>query len=441
MPAITFGGVGSGIDTESIIQGLLQASQGPLQRIQQQQSQTDAAVSSLSDIGNLLGNLKDSLVGLDTIQEVGSFKATSDNAAVAVTTTGNAKPGSFQINVTQLASAYKAYSNTLGTTQSNQALNQAGSLNLAVGGKTAAISVQATDSLDTVITKINASGLRVSATSFFDGQQFRLQLRGLDTGAANDVSVTENGTTFGFAANVKSTGKNAELDIDGFHVSSASNQVQGAVDGVTIALANVTVSGTPATINVDSDKDGFQSKLQGLVNNYNALITRIHKDAGFGTVAATNPELSGDFSLRTVTQRLSDSLTNMVGTGKYATLHSIGLELNNDGTLNLNTDALAKALSDDPNSVTKVLAGDDSGVKGIADLLAGVANDMLGDKGTISARQDGLAAQKKLLADEATTQQAQLTQMETQLRAQFTQMDQLVAASKAQLSQLQSSSG
>jgi flagellar hook-associated protein 2 len=440
MPAITFGGVGSGIDTESIIQGLLQASQGPLQRIKQQQSQTDAAVSSLSDIGNLLGNLKSSVVGLDTIQEVGSFKATSDNAAVAVTTTGNAKPGSFQINVSQLASAYKAYSNTLGTTQSNQALNQVGTLSLAIGGKSADITLQASDSLDSVINKINASGLRVSATSFYDGQQFRLQVRGLDTGAANDVTVTEDGTTFGFASNVKSTGKNAELDIDGFHVSSASNQVKGAVDGVTIALANVTVSGTPATINIDSDTKAFQTKLQGLVDSYNSLITRIHKDAGFGTVVASNPELAGDFSLRTVTQRLSASLTNMVGTGKYGTLHSIGLELNNDGTLKLNTDALEKALSDDPNAVTKVLAGDDSTVKGIADIMAGIANDMLGDKGTISARQDGLTAQKKLLADEATTQQAQLDRMETQLRTQFTQMDQLVSASKQQLGFLQSSS-
>jgi len=77
MPAITFGGVGSGIDTEKIISGLISASQGPLQQVTTQQAQTQAAISSMSDIGNLLSKLKDSLTALDTTQEVGSFKASS----------------------------------------------------------------------------------------------------------------------------------------------------------------------------------------------------------------------------------------------------------------------------------------------------------------------------------------------------------------------------
>jgi flagellar hook-associated protein 2 len=107
MPSITFGGVGSGIDTESIISGLLSASQGPISRVKSQQTQTQSAVSSLSDVGNLLGKLKDALVALDSTQEVGSFKAASDNKAVAVTASGAARPGSFKVDVTQLASAYK----------------------------------------------------------------------------------------------------------------------------------------------------------------------------------------------------------------------------------------------------------------------------------------------------------------------------------------------
>src|SRR3954469_18281619 len=229
MPAITFGGVGSGIDTEKIISGLISASQGPLQQVTTQQAQTQAAISSMSDIGALLSKLKDSLTALDTTQEVGSFKASSNNTAVAVSASGSAKPGSFQIDVTQLATYYKAYSDPLGVTQSNQAINQSGTLSLAVGDKTANIAVAAGDSLDTVIGKINSSGLRVSASSFFDGKEFRMQLRGLDTGKENDVVVTEGGTTFGFANNVKSSGQDAELTIDNFKVTSKSNQVTGVI--------------------------------------------------------------------------------------------------------------------------------------------------------------------------------------------------------------------
>jgi len=431
MPAVTFGGVGSGIDTESIISGLLAASRGPLDSVNQHATQVKSAVSDMSDIGNLLSKLKDSLVSLDTVQEVGSFKVSSDNTAVAASATGNAQPGSFEIEVSQLATAYKAYSNTLGVSQPSQQLNQAGTLSLSVGGKSADISIQATDTLDQVMTKVNSSGLRVSASTVFDGNQFRLQLRGLDTGAANDVTVTENGTNFGFGANVKSTGKDAEFTVDGFSVKSATNQVTGVISGVTLALGTKTAG--PVTITVASDPDAFQSKLQTLVSSYNSLVTRIHTEAGFGSIKASNSELAGDSALRSVTDRLNNALTTTIGTGKFQTLGSIGIELNNDGTLKLNATKFQNALTTDPNAVTNILAGDDKSAKGVTDILGDLATSMLGDKGVITTRQDALNARQKDLTNRADIEQKRLDQMEEQLRTQFTQMDQLVSASNAQM--------
>lgn len=435
MPAITFGGIGSGIDTEKIISGLISASQGPLQQVTTQQAQTQAAISSVSDIGNLLSKLKDSLTGLDTTQEVGSFKASSDNKAVAVSATGSAKPGSFQINVTELATSYKAYSDSLGVAQSNQALNQSGTLSLALGDKTADIAISAGDSLDTVISKINASGLRVSASSFFDGKEFRMQLRGLDTGKENDVVVTEGGTTFGFANNVKSSGKDAELTIDGFKVTSKSNQVTGAIGGVTLALSAKTTDG-PATVTIDNDPDAFAGKLNSMVSAYNAVVNRIHQEAGFGSIKAVNPALAGDSSLRAITGRLNDMLTKQVGGGKFTTLRAIGLQLNNDGTLKLDSAKLSTALQQDPDAVTKIIAGDDNNVKGVADLMLSVTNDLVSEKGALTARKDGLAARAKLLTDRADTEQKRLDKMEEQLRKQFTQMDGTVASNNALLNSL-----
>jgi flagellar hook-associated protein 2 len=434
MPTITFGGVGSGIDTETIISGLVSASRGPLTRVNQQKLQVDSAVSSLSDLGNLLSKFKDAVSALDTIQEVGSFSATSENKAVVATATGGAQPGSFEIHVGQLASAYKAYSNPLGISAANEALGKSGTLGLSVNGNNVNLSIDPTDTLDAVISKINSSGLRVSASSFFDGSEYRLQLRGLDTGAENDVIVTETGTSFGFADNPKSRGLDAELTIDGFDVTSKTNQITGAISGVTLALTATTEEDAPAKVEIKSDVAGFQSKLKSLVDSYNGVINKIHGDAGFGSVKASNPELSGDASLRSITSRLSGALTKTVGTGKFQTLRSIGIELNNDGTLKLNAAALEKALSEDPDAVTKVLAGDDKDVKGLADTLAEVANDMLGAKGVIQSRKDGLNARQRLLTDRIDIEQTRLDRMEEMLRKQFTEMDSVVAATKAQSS-------
>jgi flagellar hook-associated protein 2 len=430
MPTITFGGVGSGIDTESIISGLLSASRTPLTRAQQQNSQVQSAISSMSDVGNLLSKFKDAVSALDTIQEVGSFKTTSSSKAVVATTNGGAQPGSFEVNVINLASAYKAYSDPLSIAQPTEALNQNGQLSFTVNGQTANVDVGPTDTLDAVISKINSSGLRVSASSFFDGTGYRLQLRGLDTGTVNDVAVTENGTSFGFANNVKSTGKDATIEIDGFAITSKTNQVQGAIAGVTLALTEIT--STPTTVSIESDTEGFQAKLQTLVDSYNAVVNRIHTEAGFGSIKASNAELSGDSTLRGITSRLSSGLTQQVGSGKFQTLRSIGIELNNNGTLKLNSATLSKALAEDADAVTKVLAGDDVSTKGLADSLATVATDLLSTKGLVQTRKDGLAARQKQLTDRADAEQRRLDRMEETLRRQFTEMDSTVAATRAQ---------
>jgi flagellar hook-associated protein 2 len=430
MPTITFGGVGSGIDTESIISGLLGASRGPITRVQQQNAAVQSAVSSLSDIGNLLSKFKDAVSALDTISEVGSFKAASDSKAVVATAAGGAQAGSFKIEVTQLAAAYKAYSNPLGISTPTEALGQSGTLGLSVNGKSVDLNIDPTDTLDAVMNKINSSGLRVSATSFFDGSQYRMQVRGLDTGAENDVVVTETGTSFGFSSNVKSNGQDAKLLVDDFPVTSKTNQVQGVLAGVTLALTEKTT--TPATVTVSGDAEGFQAKVKTLVDSYNGIINKIHADAGFGSIKASNSELSGDASLRSITSRLSSALGKTVGTGKFQSLRSIGVELNNNGTLKLNAAALEKALAEDPAAVTKVLAGDDASVKGLADSLADVATDMLSAKGLITTKKDGLATRQKALADRVLTEQARLDRMEEMLRKQFTEMDGAVAAAKAQ---------
>lgn len=435
MPTITFGGVGSGIDTESIISGLISASQGPLNRVKLQNSQVQSAVASVSDVGNLLSKLKDALLALDTTQEVGSFKAESSSKAIAATANGSAQAGSFEIEVTQLASAYKAYSEPLGVNKSNLALNQSGTLELSVAGNSAEIDIESTDTLDQVISKINSSGLRVTATALFDGSDFRLQLRGLDTGLANDVTVNEVGTTFGFALNTKSTGKDAIFTVDDFDVTSTTNQVQGVIPGVTLALAELTTD--PVTVTISSDPEGFQTKLKNLVDAYNAVVTKINSEAGFGSVKASNPELAGDSALRSVTNQLSKGVTRSVGTGTFQTLRSIGIELNNNGTLKLNTVTLESALAKDPDSVVRVLAGDDQSLDGFTDLLAKSVTNMLSAGGTIQARKDGLDARQRLLGNRLDAEQQRLDRMEDQLRRQFTQMDQVVAGNQSQLSFLQ----
>jgi flagellar hook-associated protein 2 len=344
---ITFGGLGSGMDTEGIVSALVNVERSGQNQLATKQTATNSSISNLSSLSSLLSKLKTATDALDTASEVGSYKVTSGDKAIVASANGLATPGSYAIKVAKLAKEQRTYSNTFSS--ATTALGQSGTLTLAVGAGTPKdIAVAATDKLDDVIGKINSAGLRVTASAFFDGSQYRIQLRGQDTGAANAVGITETGTTFGFnlTENKFQAAQDAEIELDGFKVKSATNQVTGAIRGVTLALTAETAS--PVAVAVEGDPDGTRTKLQTMVEAYNAVISKTKELAGSGAIKAKDDMLAGDSTLRSLTNRIASALqTQISGTSNYKSLSSIGLSLDRSGKLSLDSTKLDKALKAD----------------------------------------------------------------------------------------------
>src|SRR5260221_1095384 len=182
---ITFAGIGSGMDVEGIIAGLTQVEQQPISQEKSRAAGYRSAQSSFSDVGSLLSKLKMAVAALDTAQEVGSYQATSSSTGITATANGSAQRGSYSVAVQQLAQEQRTYSSP----QSAAALGLAGTLQIGVGAATpASIAVVAGDTVNTLADKINGAGIRASASVFFDGTSYRLQVRGLDTGAGNNLT-------------------------------------------------------------------------------------------------------------------------------------------------------------------------------------------------------------------------------------------------------------
>src|SRR6186713_3932 len=230
-------GVGSGIDTASLVSGLVNADSGRLNALKNKQTSTNSAISTLSDISSSLGTLQSAVDALSTASGVGSFSGTSSSPSIAISTTGNAQPGAYSMKVTQLAKAQRTYSNTYAS--ASTANGQSGTLSLQVGTGTATdINIAGTDTLDQIAAKINGAGARVSASVFYDGTDYRLQVRGLDTGKDNAITFTQSGLDLGLnvTANTVQKAQNSIVNIDGFDVQRSTNQVVGAISGVTLAL-------------------------------------------------------------------------------------------------------------------------------------------------------------------------------------------------------------
>lgn len=434
---ITFGGVGSGLDTESIVTGLVTASQGPLTALKQKQTDATAANTSLSAIGTLLGKLQTALEAVDETREVGSYAATSSSAAVAVSANGNALPGSYQISVGSLAAEQRSYSDPQSSETS--ALGVSGQLGISLGGATATtISLASGDTLDDIASKINGSGLRVTASVINDGSQYRLQVRGLDTGAANSIGFS--GTALGLdkAANTRQAATDAQVTIDGFTINRPTNQVTGAIPGVTLNLTQTTATNSPVTVQVASDPNGLKNRLNAIVTAYNGVIDAVHSAAGFGTAKASVTALAGDSMLRSLTNRMSDAVGTTVGSGRYNTLGTLGLSLDASGHMSLNEDKLSSALAADPNAVANVIAGPTNG-SGAVDVLRDIVKAFAqSGTGIFASRETSLTSSAKALGARIDTEQARLDDYAAQLRAQFTALDTTMSSANQSMSYLTS---
>ncbi len=421
---ITFSGLGSGIDIEAIVSGLVGASSQNLNLANRKVSAASAATSALSGVGSLLSDLKTVVDSLDSATELASYSGkSSDEDAAVVTTTGEATPASYTVSDVILAKEQRTYSGS--QTSRDTDLTQTGTLRLTQGGTDYDITIDATDSLEGIGAKINGLKAGISASIFYDGTNYRLQLRSKETGSDEAFVVQElGGFNIGLsdvAATVQDAG-NASAKLDGFTVTSSTNTISGAIEGVNIELKKEGT--TPFSISIEADTDSMKASLDEFVSKYNSVITRIHSISGFGGSEGTSAALRGDGSLRSITNRLASTMLTSAGTGgNLETLADLGIRLNNDGTLKIDSDRMESALVDNPEGFSKVLAGDSTS-DGLMDIMGSLLKSFTDiGTGTISLRKDALSAEIKLFQGTAEREQKRLDAMEIRLRRTFSAMD------------------
>jgi hypothetical protein len=171
-----------------------------------------------------------------------SRKAVGSDAVVA-RVGADAKPGTYAVEVKRLARAHRSESSELPSDTSP--LGMAGSIELAVGdGPARTIAVARADSLVDVAVKINTSGADVDASVVYQSGKYKLSLRGVGTGADRGVRISESGVSLGLSdqRHVTQEASDSLVVVDGVPTSGRSNQVDGAIPGVTLVLREPTSS-------------------------------------------------------------------------------------------------------------------------------------------------------------------------------------------------------
>ena len=328
----------------------------------------------------------------------------------------------------------------LGVTSTSSALDSAGLSATFTAASTGTLTVNgaaisyntSTDTLSSIVTKINASSAGVTASLDRTNDKLVLTAR---TGGAAYMSITDTGPLAAAlnlapgTTNAQAVGQQAKVTIDGQSYYSDSNKVTGALTGVTItALAQGT-----STITVTPDTSGVTSAVQELVNAYNSLADKL--DALTANPAnGTKGALAGDLEARSLALNLRRTLTASTGTGTFRSLADLGVTSGAVGSavgstsrLSLNATKLAAAIEQDPTSVADIL----NGTSGLLAPLTTAVNNWTKTGGRLSTSADSITSQLSLLSSRQTALQERIDAKTAALEARFSRMEQT-------LSQLQS---
>jgi flagellar hook-associated protein 2 len=449
---ISFSGLFSGLDTDSIISQLMTVERQPVTLLETKEAKLGYEKTALLAVNNSLLSLKTALGALsDGLSTDTSFNS-SNESVLTGSTDSLAEDGSYSVVVNNIARAQIVASTAAGTVT-------AGTFSITTGAHTFNVTVTAAEALSDVADAINTqiSGYGTAQVITGGGVQY-LTIKNSETGIANaftfenvGASTTLDdlgiGTTSGGDLNVPVgfDAVDASLTIDGVTISSASNHVADAITGVTLDL----VDDGSATVNIGVDSDNIVSLVSAFVTQYNASIDLVKGYVSANPVAADKIEsdsdyeqgiLHGDYDLVSLMSGARIATTGYINAGAsvYKVLSSIGIdsEAYSGGTVSnhlvFDEDTFRSALADDKDEVFSTLEGWATGTTGTGGLNGYLESQtkvstVSSYAGNVYRRILSIDEKVDNIGDDISNWEDRLAVKEEQLRTEYSNMEEALA--------------
>ncbi|MGK5028236.1 flagellar filament capping protein FliD [Janthinobacterium sp. MDT1-19] len=209
---------------------------------------------------------------------------------------------------------------------------------------------------------INNAGLGVTASIVSDGtdKPYHLVLSSSKTGANSAMKISLSGSDgqpadsalsnlLSYDAsgtqNLKqnSAAQNTNFSVNGIAITSSSNSVDSAIEGVTLSITKIGNS----SLSVAKDTTTVKTSITAFVKAYNDLNTSISKMTAFNPDTKKGGILMGDSTVQSIQSQLRRQLGAPI-TGLSSgmnTLSQVGISFQKDGSLTLEASKLDKAIS------------------------------------------------------------------------------------------------
>jgi len=432
-----FSGKTSGIDVASTVDALMQLKRAPETQWRNEQLAVTARISTLGMIASDLTQLQTAVNDLkDSFGALGQKTVTSSNTSiVSATAHTSAVTGTHSIIVAQLATTSSAYSDPI-----TDPTTLAGtSLSIAYGdadnpAKTDSISLPATvKTLQDVADAINQSaqntGVKASVVTDATGQ--RLALVSKTSGEGGNLTVT-GGVSFHQGVE----GKDALGSVDGVPFDSAANTLTGVLTGVDLQLSGADKN-TVVQIGIEPDTTEAATAVNNFITSYNAVMNDVNSQFTSDSSGNAGP-LAGDAALRTLQSQLLEIAGYSPGkSGAYVNLQHLGIEMNNDGTLEMNSTALDDVLTNHYSDFQNFFQSTDKGSFGqtVGSMLLQITDPT---QGTVSADITAEQAIGKSLTQQISDFEDHMAAVQQQLTSQYSLLNVLLQQYPSQMSEISS---
>lgn len=293
------------------------------------------------------------------------------------------------------------------------------------------IKYSATDKISDVMSRINGSG--VGVTALVANGKLSLSANSTGTGAEGSIKISADGNKlFEKLGLADATGKVAEgtngsMVVNGVKMESTSNKYN--VSGYTVNVTNnIAATDAPAKISSTTETKTIVDKVKEFITTYNGLIEDLNKRVSEKKNLSYQPLtdaqkaelkddeikkwedkakeglLKSDATLNKVLSDMRSTLSNY-GSGSEDMLAKIGITTSktwtDNGKLELDEDKLTKALEEDPNIVSRIFVGDkENNREGIVASLRTTAQNAVKDiektAGKASSAEDSYTLGKNL---------------------------------------------
>lgn len=460
--SITFNGIGSGLDIDSIVETIVNAERAPTEnRLNRLEESTTEQLSAVGQLNSALNTFLDSIEDLgDASLFQGRSVSIGDRDLIDATAEDSAEPANYQIQIERIATAQKVATQavTAGTTEVGT-----GTLNVHLGDNSFSVDITSeNNTLSEIRDSINDSenNVGVRASIINDDTGARLVLTSDETGVSNTIAVTvedddgnNRDSSSGLSqlvydptdidsigdGGVVHTGlelnaaQDAVLYIDGLTVTSASNTVTDVIEGVTLNLLEAQDSddftgGDTINLSIGNDTQGTRDAIENFVSVYNGFIDVVDQltvvvvnDGNTGNLTGA---LTGDSTVRNILSSIRSELSIGVDSNPsdLQFLVNLGISTDQEGRLTVDDATLDSVIASDFESIANLFSGDEGLSERLTDTLSGYT----GSDGVIELRQEGLQTTLNNIDDQREALDRRITLTEERFYAQYRAADALV---------------